>query len=46
LSGAISPEAPLHYRAATRTLLRYAAAMTIAALLSGVLFQESSKKLD
>lgn len=39
-------EAPPHYRAATRTLLRFAAGMTIFALLSGVLFQESSKKLD
>ena len=39
-------DAPPHYREATRTLLRYAALMTIVALLSGVLFQESSKKLD
>lgn len=39
-------DVPPHYLAATRTLLRYAVAMTIVALLSGVLFQESSKKLD
>jgi len=39
-------DTPPHYRAATRTLLRYSVAMTIVALLSGVLFQESSKKLD
>ena len=29
-----------------RALLRFAAAMTVFALLSGILFQESSKKLD
>lgn len=47
-SSAASPrdDAPTHYRTATRTLLRYAVAMTLFALLSGVLFQESSKKLD
>ncbi len=39
-------EAPAHYRASLRTLVRFAAGMTIFALLSGVLFQESSKKLD
>lgn len=39
-------EVPAHYRAATRTLLRYSIVMTLVALLSGVLFQESSKKLD
>ncbi len=37
---------PPHYSDSTRTLLRYSAVMTIVALLSGVLFQESSKKLD
>lgn len=37
---------PAHYRTATRTLLRFAVAMTIVGLLSGVLFQESAKKLD
>jgi hypothetical protein len=41
-----SAEIPAHYSAALRTLLRYAVVMTIVALLSGVLFQESSKKLD
>jgi hypothetical protein len=39
-------DAPQHYASATRTLLRYASAMTVVALLAGVLFQESSKKLD
>lgn len=39
-------EAPPHYREAVRRLLRFAAAMTVVALLAGVLFQESSKKLD
>jgi hypothetical protein len=37
---------PAHYASAIRTLLRYAVAMTLFALLSGVLFQESAKKLD
>jgi hypothetical protein len=37
---------PDHYRSALRTLLRFAAAMLIVGLLSGVLFQESSKKLE
>jgi hypothetical protein len=37
---------PAHYAAAVRTLLRYAVVMTIVSLLAGVLFQESSKKLD
>jgi hypothetical protein len=36
---------PLHYRRATRVLVRFAAVMTIVGLLSGVLFQESAKKL-
>jgi hypothetical protein len=36
---------PHHYRAAARTLLRFACVMTVVGLLSGVLFQESSKKL-
>jgi len=39
-------DVPLHYRAATRTLLRYSVVMTLVALLAGVLFQESSKKLE
>jgi len=37
---------PAHYAAAVRTLLRYAVALILFALLSGVLFQESSKQLD
>jgi len=37
---------PDHYRAAVRSLLRFALVMTILGLLSGVLFQESAKKLD
>jgi hypothetical protein len=40
------PTLPAHYRDCTRTLLRYAVVATIVALLSGVLFQESSKKLS
>ena len=38
-------DVPAHYRSAVRTLLRFAVVATIVALLSGVLFQESSKKL-
>lgn len=41
-----SPDLPLHYRRSLATLLRFAAVMTIIGLLSGVLFQESAKKLD
>jgi hypothetical protein len=37
---------PDHYRSTLRCLLRFALAMTIVALLTGVLFQESAKKLD
>ena len=37
---------PEHYHATVRTLLRFAAVMLIVGLLSGVLFQESAKKLD
>ena len=37
---------PDHYRTATRTLLRFAIIMAVVGLLSGVLFQESAKKLD
>jgi hypothetical protein len=40
-----SDELPETYRDCIRTLLRFAAVMTIVGLLSGVLFQESSKKL-
>jgi len=39
------PELPEHYRRALVTLVRFACVMTIVGLLSGVLFQESSKKL-
>lgn len=42
----MSTDLPDHYRSALRTLLRYAAVMTVAGLLSGVLYQESAKKLD
>lgn len=37
---------PQSYQAALRTLLRFASAMMVVALLTGVLFQESSKKLS
>lgn len=37
---------PVHYRSAIRTLLRFAAAMALFGLLCGVLFQESSKRLE
>lgn len=37
---------PAHYRTTLRCLLRFAAVMTIVGLLTGVLFQESSKKLS
>ena len=40
------PELPQHQRDALRTRLRFASVMTIVALLSGVLFQESSKQLE
>jgi hypothetical protein len=36
---------PDHYRTATRTLLRFAIAMAVVGLLSGILFQESGKRL-
>ena len=39
------PGLPSHYPPAIRTLLRYAIAMAFVGLLSGVLFQESAKKL-
>jgi hypothetical protein len=41
----MSQPPPPHYAQATRTVLRYAIVMTVIALLSGVAFQESSKKL-
>lgn len=37
---------PPHYRAALRTLIRFAIALAFFGLISGVLFQESGKKLD
>lgn len=37
---------PAHYAGAVRSLLRYAVVLVFLALLAGVLFQESSKKLD
>lgn len=40
-----SPDLPLHYRRSLTTLLRFAAVMTVIGLLSGVLFQESAKRL-
>ena len=36
---------PHHYRRALRTWLRFACALVVVALLSGVLFQESAKRL-
>lgn len=42
----MSAELPASYAQTLRTLLRYAAVMTIVGLLSGVLYQESAKKLD
>lgn len=36
---------PLHYRRALRSWLRFATALVLLALLSGVLFQESAKRL-
>ena len=41
-----TPQIPAHYSSTVRTLLRYSIAMLVFALLSGVAFQESSKKLD
>jgi hypothetical protein len=40
-----SSELPPRYRETLRTLLRFAAVMMVLGLLSGILFQESSKKL-
>jgi hypothetical protein len=40
-----NPDLPHHYRVAARTLVRFACVMTVVGLLSGVLFQESAKKL-
>lgn len=41
-----SDELPDAYRSALRTLVKYGVGAAIFALLSGVLFQESSKKVD
>ena len=46
MSANAAADLPPHYRAALRTLVRFACALTLVGLLSGVLFQESSKKLD
>ena len=45
MSNAID-QLPATYSRAIRVLLKYAVAMAVFGLLSGVLFQESSKKLD
>jgi len=37
---------PRHYASTLRTLVRFACAMLLTGLLAGVLFQESSKKLE
>lgn len=42
----MTSDLPDSYRNAVRSLLRFALIMTVVALLSGVLFQESAKKLD
>ena len=36
---------PAHYRTATRVILRFAVIMTVVALLSGLAYRESAKKL-
>lgn len=40
------PALPLHYIAAIRTLLRFGLVMVVVGLLSGIAFQESSKKMS
>ena len=40
------PALPMHYTAAIRTLLRFGLVMIVVGLLSGVAFQESSKKMS
>jgi hypothetical protein len=42
----VPTSAPVHYASAARTLLRFAVVMIFVGLIAGVLFQESSKKLD
>lgn len=39
-------ELPPHYRSTIRTLLRFAMVMVLLALLAGISFQESTRKLD
>lgn len=41
-----APALPEHYTAAIRTLLRFGLVMIVVGLLSGVAFQESSKKMS
>lgn len=40
------PPYPPHYRAAIRTLLRYALVLLVVSLLAGVAYQESAKKVS
>ncbi len=40
------PALPMHYTAAIRTLLRFGLVMVVVGLLSGIAFQESSKKMN
>ena len=42
----MSETTPDHYRAATRTLLRFSIVMAVVGLLSGIVFQESGKRLS
>jgi len=41
----VPPEYPPHYAALTRVVLKYSTVMTVIALLTGVAYQESAKKL-
>ena len=40
------PVLPMHYKAAIRSLLRFGLVMVVVGLLSGIAFQESSKKMS
>ena len=42
----MAPALPRHYTAAIRTLLRYGLVMVVVGLVSGIAFQESSKKIS
>ena len=42
----LNPTLPDHYRSSLRIVLRYAIIMIFVALLIGIFFQESSKKMD